>query len=167
MKAPAAPKNPLSAQALENRALYYLQRFSSTRQGLGKVLLRKMRRHEGAAFDAKAAAGAVDALIVKLEQSGYVNDERFAESRTARLVRRGTSRRGIVAKLRGKGVNADLAQASIVDVDDAAAAIAFAKRKRLGAFRVGDASADRKRKDIAAMARAGFSYGISKRALEG
>jgi regulatory protein len=161
----ASPKKPLSAEALENRALYYLQRFSSTRANLRQVLLRKLRRHEP--FDATAAALMVDALIAKLERSGYVNDERFAESRTASLARRGTSRRAIAAKLRGKGVKADLVQASLVDVDDAVAAIAFAKRKKLGVFRSGEAAVDRPRKDIAAMARAGFSYALSKRALEG
>jgi regulatory protein len=49
-----------------------------------------------------------------------------------------------------------------------AAAVAYAKRRRLGVFRAkADLSPERQRKDMAAMARAGFAIDLAKRALAG
>lgn len=159
------PPKAMTAQSLENRALYYLERFSATKQGLRQTLVRKMKRHAGDAYDAVVASEMIDALVLKLEASGWVNDARFAESRTATLARRGGSRRVIAMKLRGKGVSAELVSENIAGLDDEEAALAFAKRKRLGPFRQGETTQERARKDIAAMARGGFSYGVIKKAL--
>lgn len=160
-----ATAKPLSAQSLENRALYYLERFSATKQGLRQILSRKMKRHAGETYDAVAAAALIDTLLAKLEAGGWLNDARFAESRTATLARRGGSRRAIAAKLRGKGVSAALVAQNVCALDDQAAAFAFAKRKHLGVFRPGETSPERLRKDMAAMARAGFSFGVIRAAL--
>jgi regulatory protein len=49
-----------------------------------------------------------------------------------------------------------------------AAAIAYAKRRRLGAFRTSrDETPERRRKDLMAMARAGFALDMARRALAG
>jgi len=152
--------------SLENKALFYLQRFSATKQGLRQVLTRKIKREDAEAFDAVAARDMIDTLILKLESQGFLNDARFAEARTSSLVRRGTSKRMITQKLRLKGVSAELAASNVAALDDDAAAVAFAQRRRLGRFRTsGETSKERMQKDIAAMARAGFSYQASKRAL--
>ena len=109
----------------------------------------------------------IDALVAKLEAAGYVDDARFAESRTASLTRRGTSQRAIAAKLRGKGVSAPLVKESLAEHDEQAAAHAFARRKKLGTYRIGATSKERARKDLAAMARAGFSFATIRHALRG
>jgi regulatory protein len=45
------------------------------------------------------------------------------------------------------------------------AAAAYVKRKRLGRFRTGDASADTRRKDLMRLARQGFDFDTARRAL--
>jgi regulatory protein len=90
------------------------------------------------------------------------------------LSRRGGSRRTIAAKLAASGVAAGERAHAIERLEQETpdaefiAAVAYAKRRRLGAFRtMPDVSPERRRKDLAAMARAGFSIEIARRALTG
>jgi regulatory protein len=103
-----------------------------------------------------------------------LNDEAFAETRVRSLSRRGGSRRQIAAKLAAAGVAQTTARQALTaleeEVPDAelAAAIAYAKRRRLGAFRARpDETPERRRKDLMAMARAGFALDLARRALAG
>jgi regulatory protein len=47
------------------------------------------------------------------------------------------------------------------------AALTLARRRKLGPFRKGAVNADRHRKDLAALARAGFSLDIARKVLGG
>ncbi len=49
---------------------------------------------------------------------------------------------------------------------DFAAAVNLARRRRLGVYRSCSAHADMREKDLAALARAGFSYDIARRIVE-
>ncbi|MGT2482208.1 RecX family transcriptional regulator [Methylobacterium oryzae CBMB20] len=76
-----------------------------------------------------------------------MDDARFADTRLATLRRRGTSSRGVSAKLAAKGVPRDVVEAAMQAERDAAsgrrgrrpsseqAAQAYAKRRRLGPYR--------------------------------
>ncbi|HZH03821.1 MAG TPA: RecX family transcriptional regulator, partial [Myxococcaceae bacterium] len=88
------------------------------------------------------------------------------------LLRRGRSVRQIQMRLRARGVSAEEVAAGIAEVTeasagspDAAAALAFARRKRLGPFRRAPADEQRRAKELASLARAGFSYGLAKRVV--
>jgi len=48
---------------------------------------------------------------------------------------------------------------------DLTAAVRYAQRRRLGAFRTSGERADSRNRDMAAMARAGFSYDLAKRVI--
>ena len=114
-----------------------------------------------------------DAMHALLE-SGMVDDARFAALWVSSLRRRGTSTRMIQQKLRTKGVAHEHIQSALNayeddDGEDAelASARAYAKRRRLGSYRQPyDDSRERRQKDLAAMARAGFSYGVASDVLE-
>ncbi|MHA1114431.1 MAG: regulatory protein RecX, partial [Alphaproteobacteria bacterium] len=49
---------------------------------------------------------------------------------------------------------------------DLAAAIAYARRRRLGPWRVAAARAERRERDLAALARAGFNYDLARRVVD-
>jgi regulatory protein len=103
-------------------------------------------------------------VVVRLAAAGAVSDAAFAESRTRSLVRGGRSRRAVAAHLAAKGVGAETARAALEaeEMDELAAALVFARRRRIGPFRVGDE--DRLR-ELAMLARAGFSQAVAKEAL--
>ena len=202
---PAGPA-PTVAR-LHDAALLHLSRYAATEAGLLRVLARRVDRwvraavDEGADPDATRAAAAracgdAAEIVARLAKSGVVNDAAYAESRARSLSRTGHSRRAIGAHLAARGVPAELARAAIPDGADAelAAAVAHAKRRRLGPFATpggphdpepGAADEDtdpddapdadpraaaarrqaRHRRILAGFARAGFSQDVAARVL--
>ena len=161
-----------TAPHLENAALHYLERFSSSSANLRRVLLRKVARSARAhGTDPAEGAGLVEAIIARYLQSGLLDDAAYAAQKAASLRRRGTSRYGIRGKLAVKGVDAELIDATLERLDDEegsgdlAAACALVRRRRLGPYRPPRAQAEHRRKDLAALARAGFSLDVARRVL--
>lgn len=189
----------VNAETVERAALAYLNRFDSSVANLRRVLRRQMQRRIGKELPPEArpeatqqADQAIGSLIDRFEQSGILNDERFAQAQVDYYRRRGTSTRALRMKLRHKGVPeaiVDVAMAkSAADTGDTelCAARAYAKRRRLGPYRTSRAgtlcdddplsrdrqpgdgdqqSAARYQKDLAKMARAGFDFATARQAL--
>ena len=156
--------------ALHEAALQHLARFAATEAGLVRVLDRRIARWaRDAGVEPEAAAcsrAAAREVARALAGSGAVDDTAFAEARARRLVRAGRSRRAVAAHLAAKGVDAGvLAQALPPEEDELAAALAFARRRRLGPVRGGEADADERRRELAALGRAGFPRGVAERAV--
>lgn len=167
------PKVPrkVSPRYLENSALYYLKRYSATVKGLKRVMMRKasrsLRHHGG---DREQVVKWIDELAEKLVRNGLVNDESFARTRAHSLRSSGKSSRVIAVKLREKGLAANVVQHAVTEVvnevSEVDAAFHLAKKKKLGPFRPAAMRKERRMKDLAAMARAGFSYAIAKRVID-
>jgi regulatory protein len=167
----------VSAQSLENAALYYLARFSASSAHLKRVLLRRVDRsirvHGG---DATEGRRLVDALVERFCRSGLLDDAAYAAGKARSLRRRGTSRSVIARTLRAKGVTADQTDAALAeltaesdagdDEDERAAAARLAQRKRLGPFRPKAARTELRQRDMAALARAGFSYDVARQVID-
>lgn len=162
-----APRR-IDAAYLRRAALAYLERYAVPAAQLERVLLRKVDRscrHHG--DDPGAFRAAVDAIVVSCVAAGLVDDRRFAEARAHSLRRKGRSARAVAAGLAAKGVGRDLIAETVVadDADELAAARIAARRKRLGPWSRGDRSALRQ-KQIAALARAGFSLAIARAVID-
>ncbi|MDY7227912.1 regulatory protein RecX [Hyalangium rubrum] len=172
---PKGPKKPrkVSPRYLENAALHYLKRYAATVSQLKRVLMRKVDRslrvHGG---DRTEALGWVDALTEKLVRGGLINDQAYAEMKAQSLRSSGRSARVIAQKLRMKGVAAELVTQKLAQVtaevsEDVAARI-WARKKRLGPFRRDAATRQENRqRDLAALARAGFSFSTAKKIIDG
>ena len=156
---------------LERAALHYLERYASSSQNLRRVLLNKVRRaareHE---TDVEAATGWIDTLIARLLASKVIDDLVYARAKTQSLFRQGKPRLTIAKTLYAKGVarpEIDASLAALAEAEpngDLAAAIAYARKRRLGPFRTADRD-EKRQKDMAAMARRGFSGAIAGRVL--
>lgn len=162
----------ITEKSLRNIALYYLQRYASSRENLKRVLMRRVLRsaqiHE---IDMDEASGWVDALVEQLASSGMVNDLTYAEGRMRALFRRGVSPNGIRQRLQQKGVEGDAIE-QVMNTLYAAnydpnlkAAIKLAKRRRLGPYRLAEKRQERQDKDLAALARAGFDYQTAQKVI--
>ena len=170
--------------SLANAALFYLSRYAASEASLRRVLSNKLRNaaraHPDFAADPTRQAelrAAIEEIIATHRRTGAVNDAAYAETKAVSLRRAGRSRRFIAQKLgQAAGVAEDLVTAALVRADedspsDAAAELAaarhVARRRRLGSFRE-KPSADpaRFRKDLAALARAGFSLATARQALD-
>ncbi|MEZ5668453.1 MAG: RecX family transcriptional regulator [Alphaproteobacteria bacterium] len=164
-----ADEDPLGEAALRAAALAYLARYAATAEQVRRVLARRIRRHGGERDEPEAVVrGRIDAVVARLVAAGLISDRDFAETRAAGLMRRGTSTRRIAALLRDRGVPDALAAAVIVDLDqihgperERFAALRHAQRRRLGPWAAPGRRADRRRRDLAAMVRAGFAPALA------
>jgi regulatory protein len=106
--------------------------------------------------------------VTALTALGAVDDAAFAESRARRLRRAGRSRRAVLAHLGAKGIGADLAGAAVPEdaAAEFAAALAFARRRRVGPFARDGAAAEDRNRILMAFGRAGFSGTVARRALD-
>jgi regulatory protein len=173
----SSPAKPVTQARLEAIALFYLERFATSSANLRAVLTRRVRRSAREhGTDPEEGAAWTEALITRFLASGLLDDRAYAEAKTASLHRRGASARAIAAKLAAKGVPRDLVASSLGETDDErgyaarpggdlAAAAALARRKRLGPYRPAEMQADHHQKDLASLARAGFSRAIAERVL--
>jgi regulatory protein len=158
-------EGPADRALLERWALAYLERYASSAANLRQVLRRRARRRDTGGSETEAE---IDALIGRYREAGLLDDAVYAAGQVRSLHRRGRSLRAIRARLAAKGVASPDADVAVRELratqsnPDLAAASAFARRRRLGPYRV--AAADRDR-ELAAFARAGFSRVVAEAVL--
>lgn len=160
---------------LRERALAHVARYAATEAGLARVLARGIDRWarraivdgedaESVAARASEARAAVRGVVARLAAAGAVSDAAFAASRARNLLRGGRSRRAVAAHLAAKGVGTETAQAALDadETDELAAALVLARKRRIGPFREGE---EDRRRELATLARAGFSQAVASAAL--
>jgi regulatory protein len=165
----------LAPADLKDAALHYLGRYAASTARLRQVMTRRIRRSAKAnELDPEPLLQELERVVAMLTRTGLLNDASFADGRVRSLHRRGGSRRQIAAKLGAAGVAQATTAQALAGLEDElpdaefSAALAYAKRRRLGAFRATpDESPERRRKDLMAMARAGFALDLARRALAG
>ena len=154
-----APK-PLDLQALNALALAYLGKYATTRHKLRTYLARKLRER---GWDG-AEGAPLDAIIERCTELGYVDDAAFAEMRGTALMRRGYGEQRVRATLRAAGIDSETLEPVSEAARDGAldAALAFARRKRIGPFARESIDPDQRRRQLAAMMRAGHPPDIAR-----
>jgi regulatory protein len=161
-----APKIPgrITPASLERSALFRLERHALTEEQLRRGLKEKVRRAERHHGPTPEASAWIDEVIARCLRAGLLDDVRVATGRALALRDRGASRRGVLQKLRRKGVAEETAARVVQELDEAAgpeaeleAARAYARRRKL--------AGKEPQRALAALARQGFSYDIARRAL--
>jgi regulatory protein len=172
-KRPQKIPRKVSAASLENAALYYLGRFATSSENLRQVLERRiMRAAKHHDTDVEACTQLVGDLIRRYLESGILNDGIYAQTQAASMNRRGKSLRAIRVRLRQKAVSSDTIDDAFavltgeVGQPDLAAAIAYARKRRLGPYRRDTGKPENPDNELAALARAGFSYSLALRIVE-
>jgi regulatory protein len=164
---------PPTRERLHARALYYLERFATTGAHLRRVLLRRaLRDAEALGLDPARVREDVDAVVGRAVAAGLVDDRLFAASRARRLAEAGRSPARIRAALAAKGLDRAAVAAALRGLEEEqgdpelAAAVAYARKRRIGPWRPEPERADTKLKDLAALGRAGFSYRVARQVVE-
>ena len=166
---------------LENKALSYLARFTSSEANLKQVLSRFGRRKcwpkdADPALEDKFLMQlnqAIDHLVSRYAKLGYVDDAAYAQGRARGMRVRGTSGRKISQYLRAKGVEKEIITQTMDDDDigshdaEAEAAKTYARRRKLGQYASSNSRSkpNWENRHLASMVRAGFGFDVSKLVL--
>jgi len=168
---------PITAKYLQNAATFYLERYPSTAEGLRRVLNRRVRKAEIAeAPIMDNVKAAIETVVAKFVDAGVIDDRAFAQTKARALHRRGTSSKLTRQKLRLAGVDGETLDKAMSGLDEELhtdprqrewqAAIALARRRRLGPYRGEKDRKDKRLRDLAAMARAGFAYELARKIID-
>lgn len=168
---------PITEKRLENIALFYLERFASSSDNLRFILQRRCKKSSHPDdIPQDQQNKAIENIINRFERLGYLNDTLYAESLIPTLYRQGKSKTIIIQTLRQKRVPPFIIDQEIEKFyheeeshDDYQAALVYAKKKKIGPYRPQEScSIDHKQyqKEMARMARRGFSFDIIKQILQ-
>ena len=160
----------VSTTTIENSALFYIGRYATSSENLRQVLKRKIIRaskyHD---VDIDACIHHVGDLIQRYLKNGILNDEVYAQAQAASMNRRGKSLRAIRSRLRQKLLSDENIKKAIgalskeFESPDLSAAIAFARKRRIGPYRKNTNFRNGLDKELATLARSGFSYSLALR----
>ena len=160
-------KPPLGEAQLRDLALHYAARFATTGARLEAYLARKIKECGLAEDeDGRSVDPDIPALVARLVELGYVDDDAYARMRARDLGARGYGARRVEETLRHAGVGEALRQAHAPgEAASRRAAVLMAQKRRFGPFKASapnpaDPLAARKahEKAVAAMLRAGHQY---------
>ena len=171
------PARPITAKYLQNAAAFYLERYPSTAEGLRRVLTRRVRKAE--MLEAPVMDNvkqAIDGIVAKFVDAGVIDDKAFAQTKARALHRRGTSTKLTRNRLQMAGVDGATLDSAMRALDQELdtnprqrewrAAVVLARRRKLGPYRQAAERKDRRTRDLAAMARAGFDYDVARKVID-
>ena len=154
---------PLDETRLRDLALAYVARFATTSTKLERYLRRKLRERGWAGEDEPDVA----ALAQRYVELGYIDDEAYARSKSAGLLRRGYGPRRVAQALGEAGIDADMREdLQPGEADRRRAAVALARKRRFGPFAVEAPDPARREKQFAAMVRAGHGFDAARTVLD-
>lgn len=148
----------------KNSSLYRLgQKMMSEHE-----LFEALRKKALSKFDGISDALAADIAGVGIKfcnEHRFLDDSSYANVKTASAIRSGRSKRRIAMDLANKGIDTDLIQQSLLEVDDTTSAVIFARKRAFGPFRRVALDDKRKNKEFSAMARNGYSSSLAMKVI--
>ena len=157
---------------LKDLAYAYIEKYSPSKQQLKIYLLKKYLTKFKSLDSKKDLSDVIDKVLINLEKNKLINDEMYSDSKARMFLRRGYSINKINQSLKKKGIQDEFVKKSINKIKestiepDFVSALKLCKRRRIGATRP---NANREifyKKDMGILARAGFSFEMSKRVLD-
>ena len=152
---------------LKKYAFSYLSKYNTSKKNIDRILRNKVRRMNLEKKDKFILHSSIASIITDLEINKLIDDKNFAQSKIHSLSLQGKSKISIISYLVQKGIEKNLIEESFENLElknpnwEKESAKIFARKKRLGIKYSANFE-----KDLAKMARAGFSYNLSKKILE-
>mgnify|MGYP001964310084 FL=1 len=158
------PLRPLDEERLRELAIRYVGRYATSRHKLGSYLARKLRER---GWEDEGTPD-IDALVSKMDELGFVDDEIYAGMKARSLTARGYGVRRVGEALYAAGIEEQDRAAAEEEARAAAfdSARRFARKRRIGPFAAEAADPDRRQKQIAAFLRAGHDLRLARLFVE-
>ena len=158
--------------SLKDLAYSYIEKYSPSQQQLKIYLLKKLIKTQQKTSSKKEIFNLIDSVIATLVDQKFLSDKYYSDAKSKAFYRRGYSLNKIRYNLIKKGINQKYIKASISKIKenesdpDFFSAIKLCKKRRIGPNREEGNRELFYKKDIAILARSGFSYELSKRVLD-
>ena len=162
----------VTVDEMRNFAFTYVEKYAPSKQQLKTYLLKKYLKTSKTSVKKKDISNLIDIVLNDLEKNKFINDKFYSESKAKSMIQRGNSINKIRNYLIGKGINTIFIKDTISKIynensdQDFFSAIKLCKKKRIGPSRPEDNRELFYKKDIAILARNGFSFEISKRVMD-
>lgn len=156
----------LTEKRLLNITLFYLSQREASSEKVRAMLKRRLQRMKQRGEEIPPQANEwIENIIQKVKDLSYLNDNRYAENQIRCMIQQGKSERYMTMKLATAGIDSDTVHHLLQEFesDELSRAIRYAQKKKLGIYNLKSDSDPQK--DLAKMARAGFSYDIAHQAL--
>ena len=153
-------------------ALAYIEKYAPSKQQLKTYLLKKYLKTSVPNIKKKDVANLIDIVLSDLENSKFINDKFYSESKAKSMIQRGSSINKIRNYLLGKGINNKFIKETVEKINDQNSdqdffsAIKLCKKKRIGPARTEDNRSLFYKKDISLLARNGFDFDTSKKVMD-
>ena len=153
-------------------SLKYIEKYAPSKQQLRTYLLKKYLKSGSTNMKKGNYQNLIDIVLSDLEQSKFINDQFYSESKAKSLIQRGSSINKIRNYLMSKGINQKFVKETLDKIKDENedqdffSALKVCKKRRIGPCRIEDNRPLFYKKDIAVLARNGFDFDTSKRVMD-
>ena len=157
---------------IRNFAYSYLEKYSPSKQQLRIYLFKKLIKTKQNISSKKEIFNLIDSIITTLVDNKFISDKHYSDIKSKTFLKRGYSLNKIRYSLIKKGIDEKYIKASISKIKekesdpDFFSAIKLCKKRRIGPIREESNRSLFYKKDIAILARSGFSYELSKKILD-
>ena len=157
---------------IRNFAYSYLEKYSPSKQQLRIYLFKKLIKTKQNIPSKKEIFNLIDSIIATLIDNKFISDKHYSDIKSKTFLKRGYSLNKIRYSLIKKGIDEKYIKASISKIKekesdpDFFSAIKLCKKRRIGPIREENNRSLFYKKDIAILARSGFSYELSKKILD-
>ena len=162
----------VTVDEMRNFAFVYVEKYAPSKQQLKTYLLKKYLKTSVPNVKKQDVTNLIDIVLSDLEESKFINDKFYSESKAKSMIQRGKSINKIRNYLLGKGINSEYIKETVEKINDENSdqdffsAIKLCKKKKIGPARTEDNRPLFYKKDISLLARNGFDFETSKRVMD-
>ena len=161
-----------TVEEMRNFSFAYIEKYSPSKQQIKTYLLKKYLKTKIPNVNKKNITDLIDVVTEDMEKTKFINDKFYSNSKAKTLIQRGSSINKIRNYLLSKGVKDKYIKETIDQIkknnedQDFFSAIKICKKKRIGPSRDENNRPLFYKKDIAILARSGFDFETSKKAMD-
>ena len=162
----------VTVEEMKNFSFAYIEKYAPSKQQLRTYLLKKYIKLNSLQINKRDISNLIDIVLEDLENTKFINDKFYSNSKAKSLIQRGSSINKIRYYLIGKGINNQFIKETVEKIKDENSdqdffsAIKICKKKRIGPARAEDNRTLFYKKDISLLARNGFDFETSKKVMD-
>ncbi len=162
----------MTIEEMRNFASAYIEKYAPSKQQVKTYLLKKYLKSSISSVKKDDLTNLINLVTEDLENSKFINDKFYSESKAKNLIKRGSSINKIRNYLISKGIKDKYIKETIHKINeknedqDFFSAIKVCKKKKIGPERDQDNRLLFYKKDISILARSGFNFETSKRVMD-